>query len=99
MNAVEGEAVARQRNSNREWTRMDTNSWERDRLGRRGVRLAPRLRNKDRDREVFGGDAKHGGRDDRAPNGLDFKALASIRVHSRFDARFPDSSGSSRASR
>jgi hypothetical protein len=94
MNGVEGEEVARKGNNNREWTPMDANSWERDRLGRHGVGLAPRLQNRSRNEGVLGKDAKHGGRsvcvavrrdkDDRAARGSDFGAFASIRVRWRF---------------
>ena len=55
MNAVEGEAVARQSNRNRECTRMHVNFWERDRLGRRGARLATRSGKRAKDGDVFGG--------------------------------------------
>jgi hypothetical protein len=54
MNALDGEAVARRVNRNREWTQMAANLWERDRLGRRGARLATRPGKQDRDRDVFG---------------------------------------------
>jgi hypothetical protein len=55
MDSVEGEVVARQSESNRESTRIDANQWERDRLGRRGSRLATRLGNKDTEGNVFDG--------------------------------------------
>jgi len=54
MDGVEGEAVARQDNRNREWTQMDANLWERDRLGRRGSCLATRSGKRAKDRDVFG---------------------------------------------
>ena len=43
MNAVEGEAVARQSNRNRAWTRIDANFWERGRLDRRVRRPAKHI--------------------------------------------------------
>jgi hypothetical protein len=52
---IVGEEVARQANRNRECTRMDAKHWERDRLGRCGMRLAPRSGKKDTDREVLEG--------------------------------------------
>jgi hypothetical protein len=55
MKAVEAEEVARQAERNREWTQIYANSWERDRLGRRGARLATRLKKKEKDGDVFGG--------------------------------------------
>jgi hypothetical protein len=55
MKVVEAEQVARQANRNRKWTQIYANSWERDRLGRRGSRLASRSEKKDTDRDVFGG--------------------------------------------
>jgi hypothetical protein len=55
MDGVEGEDVARQVNCNREWTQIYANSWERDRPGRRGARLATRPGKKDTKEDVFGG--------------------------------------------
>ena len=55
MDDIEREVVALQCIGNREWTEIAANSWERDRLGRCGVRLAPRSGKNDTDREVFGG--------------------------------------------
>jgi len=55
MQCLEGEAVARQGKRNRQWTQMDANSWERDRPGRCGSRLATRSGKKDTDGDVFGG--------------------------------------------
>jgi hypothetical protein len=54
MDHVESEGVARQANHNREWTRMDANLGERDRLGGCGVRLAPRFDRKGKPEDVFG---------------------------------------------
>jgi len=65
MDNVESEVVVRQANSNRppsfsttarqaEWTRIYANLGERDRLGRSGVRLAPRSGLEETTRDVFG---------------------------------------------
>jgi hypothetical protein len=67
MDDVEGEEVARQAEHNRESTQIATNFWERDRLGRCEVRLAPRFGMKHMGRDVVGGTPTNGGRDDRAP--------------------------------
>jgi len=55
MDSIEGEEVARQAEGDRQCTQIAANFWERDRLGRRGVRLAPRSGNRRMDRNVFGG--------------------------------------------
>src|SRR5271170_4190206 len=64
MDDVEGEEVARQAERNRELTQIGANFGERDRpcraearrrrIGRRGVRLAPRSGWKRTNRDVFG---------------------------------------------
>jgi hypothetical protein len=66
VNHIEGKEVTRQGAGNRQWTRIDANHWEDDRiialkhndgrLGRHDSRLAMRpLEEKDKDRNVFGG--------------------------------------------
>jgi hypothetical protein len=79
---IESQVVARQGKHNHEWTQIDANFWEHDRPGRCGVRLAPRSGKNDTNSNVFGGDANGDGRDD-LPTESDFRAFASLRVHSR----------------
>ena len=66
VNHIEREEVTRRGEGNREWTQIDANLWERDRLagpkrrdaglGRHESRLAMRpLEKHDEDRDVFGG--------------------------------------------
>jgi len=83
MDDIEGEAVVRQVSRNREGAPIFANFGERDRPGRRGVRLAPRSCRKASNPDVQR-DAKHGGRDGRAPHESKFTAFAFIRVYSRF---------------
>ncbi len=54
IDSVESEPVARRPEVNREFTQIDANLWERDRLGRCGVRLAPRFGRKGKTGDVVG---------------------------------------------
>jgi len=76
MKVIEGEAVACQANQNREWTQINVNldCGCRAALKRKDAGVGSRLALKGGYRQ--GGiwrDAKHSGRDDRAPKRLDFR--------------------------
>jgi hypothetical protein len=79
MDDVECEVIALQGNGNREWTQIAANSWERDRPGRCGVRLAPRSES-----------VSVALRRDKDHRALQRTGFQSIGVHSRLDAHLLD---------